>query len=783
MLRRSAARRTVAGGALLLILSATGLLAATAWQAADAPYRYKLDLGKKPTPASAGYYVHLPDGGILHGTTPATAVMTEDGKTIPSYLLWHNSETGFSIVFADPGANQKSVYVYIQSAKLPQVWRPESGLTPSPILASYPGRENIGAAQALGKFGHVEAPVHSSLNPGFAKAPFSIGGDDEGHPKPGVFYQLSYVSTAYTGKYWFAPFVRTGQCDIYVDGNKLATKEASKNWGGTGGFVDIPTIGLHRVEVFQTAPGTGPYNSNPKDGGLMFLTWRTPKAPVAKGIESRVLEPDEIAHSGECNLTSVEARDGSPVAVAVVKPGLSYWFENEEPLIIYELSALTSGQPAGTTYTWTFPEKATLDGNKVQWLFPGFRDSQVKLTAKSDKGTSTTVTSFFGFSTVPTSLEKIPHREAFRTVIASMLQAFPHSPDPVAEWGDSYWNNILRTVEGGEGYPLLTRLFTDHFDAARKKLTPGQLIALEDMLLDLAERQNPKEALQWIQKFQPVAQAQGSPRQTDLQVREGEMQMYYLGDLKQAEKIFTALAGQANEYGERAKIRLGDLAFISGDLNKATSLYADVQNRARARRNSGPGFSPGGLVSSELIKGGAAPGAPGATPVPDWRKSPLAIQNTPNPTGTPAPGAAKPGLPDLKGGALQEVSLSENVRTLTEKDFFLEAREALRAWETEFPLSKVSGDYIIRESELYVQMKDWKRAQPMLEAYCREIDASSYLPDAASMLIACVKGAKEPPDSIRDIIEKVKGRLKYHPVASELDKFLATIPKPPAKNP
>ena len=68
---------------------------------------------------------------------------------------------------------------------------------------------------------------------------------------------------------------------------------------------------------------------------------------------------------------------------------------------------------------------------------------------------------------------------------------------------------------------------------------------------------------------------------------------------------------------------------------------------------------------------------------------------------------------------------------------------------------------------------DWKRAKPMLEAYCREIDASSFLPEAAAMLITCVKQLKEPPDSIREIIEKVKGRLKYHPVAKELDAFLS----------
>ena len=137
-----------------------------------------------------------------------------------------------------------------------------------------------------------------------------------------------------------------------------------------------------------------------------------------------------------------------------------------------------------------------------------------------------------------------------------------------------------------------------------------------------------------------------------------------------------------------------------------------------------------------------------------------------------APPAPPQGL-----GALQEVSLSENVRTLTEGDFLLEARQALRTWEREFPLSKISGDFILRESALAMKTEDWKRAQPMLEAYCREIDASSFLPDAASMLIACVKGAKEPPASIRDIIEKVKGRLKYHPVAAS-----STTSFPPRSN-
>ena len=748
MVGSPAALRTVARACISLILAALCTHAAGDWQVPEAPLRYKLDLGHKPTHASAGYYVALPDGGIVRGTTPATTVVADDGKAIPSYLLWNNSESGFAIVFADPGTNAKSVHVYVQPSAGARVWKPNTGLTPSAILCAFPGRDTIAASQGLANLGWVEASVHYSDNYGVAKAPFSIGGDLTGRPRPASFYLLSHVDAPVAGSYWFAPFIHSGQCQVLIDGNLINPKEKSKLWGGTGASVDL-TKGLHRIEVLQTAPGTGPYSANPKDGGLMYLTWHPPKEQI-KEAESRIIKSNEIARSGSCILNAIEARDGTPVAAAVIRPDLTYWFENEDPLLICEFSALTAGQPAGATYTWTFPEGASVEGAKVRWLVQGFREGKVKLTVKSGPDISACVLPFFGFSTHKTSLDKPEHRAAFRDVLANMLAAFPRNPDPVASWSDAWWNNLLRTVEGGEGAPLLSRLFTDHFEAARKKLAPGHLFVLEDIFLDVILRDHPDENFKWLQKF--FASTADIARQNDLRFREGELHMYYLNDRKKAEGIFTVLAVVRSELGERAKIRLGDLALLSGDLNKATSYYADVQNRARTARNAAPAPA-GALVTKQLLEGDPARPAVPAANQPPQRTTAAA---------------------DQKGGALQEVSLSENVRTLTENGFLLEARQGLVAWETGFPLSKISSDYILRESGIYIKMEDWKRAQPMLEAYCREIDASSFLPDAASMLITCVTASKAPPASIREIIEKVKGRLKYHPVASQLDKFLST---------
>jgi len=738
--------------AFIALFAALRADAASEWQLPEAMLRYKIGIVGKPTHASAGYYVRLPDGGILRGVTPATVVMTEDGKVIPSFLLWQNSESGFSMVFGDVG-DAKSVNVYLTTARQANFWKPNTGITPSAILCANPGRDTMNAAKALGNFGRVEPAVHSVNKAGIPRAPLSIGGDDTGRSKPAVFYLLAHVEAAVAGKYWVAPFVRHGAAEVLIDGTKLTTKEQSSKWGGDGAFVELQK-GLHRVEIFQTAPGVGPYDYTPQNGGLSFLTWRGPQETL-KSVESRVIENKEIVRSGACRLTGIEAKDGSPVAAAQVRPGLVYWFGDEEPLIVYSLQAIGGSNAADTTYTWTFPEGGTAEGSSVQWLIPGFRESRVRLTAKSGKLISQCVVPIFGFGTEATSLNKLAHREAYRDILAKMLAAYPRTPDPVAGWSDAYWNNLLRTVEQGEGYAVLRQLFTDRWETVRKKLGTGQVTALQDVLVDIAQRDNPQEAVQWLEKF--FAAATDMPRKNELRLRNAETLLYYLGDKKAALTLLTGLAGVGGEIGERAKVRLGDLAFIEGDLNKATSYYADLQNAARARRNATSAIPPN-PITSQLLGSGTPPPDPKAKPTP-----------------TPAPAPPAAGKSDLlgRGGALQDVSLSENVRTLIDGGFLLEARQSLQAWEREFPLSKISGDYIVRESAFYLSNRDFKRARPMLEAYCREIDASSFLPQAASMLIACVKLSKEPRDSIREIIEKVSGRLKYHPVAKELDAFLA----------
>ena len=618
----------------------------------------------------------------------------------------------------------------------------------------------MGTAKGLAKLGKTGAMVHARNKAGIRQAPLSIGGDDTGRPRPAAFYMLAHVVSKDPGKTWIAPFTQDGQSEVYINGQRLVPEKRIDKWGGTGAYFNI-TGGLNRVEIYQTAGGTGPFLSKGKKAGLMYLTWRTPNASMSElggvrskkvpmtgtsRMETRILRNSEIARSGECRLEGGITRSGGPIACITASPDLTYWFEGENPLLIYDVKALKAGHPGDTQYLWEFPDGGKVTRDSARWLVNGFRENRVVLTAKSSKGTTRSLHQFFGFGTKVTSLSNADHREAYRAALLEMVNAYPESPDPLENWSSAHWNNLVRTLDLGQGFDLLQHLFTKRLQTVSEKLSANQLSTMQDILLDMAVRREPKEAMALLNTM-TIPGARGG-RHDQLVARKAEMYMYYAQDLEAAKRGLAKYAKEGvGEIVEVAKIKLGDVAFLSGNLNAATKMYADVQNEARKRRNQPGSIST--LVTEDLLD-------------PKTKKPEV------------APGGLEERGTDWKTSALREVSFSENVETLLASQFYLEAQQALRAWEREFPLSKITGDFIIRESELYMKLKDWKRARPMLEAYCREIDASSFLPKAAQMLIACAEGGKLPPSEIREVIEKVSERLEFHPVGKELKDYLET---------
>ncbi|NQT92537.1 MAG: hypothetical protein HQ559_07235, partial [Lentisphaerae bacterium] len=223
-----------------------------------------------------------------------------------------------------------------------------------------------------------------------------------------------------------------------------------------------------------------------------------------------------------------------------------------------------------------------------------------------------------------------------------------------------------------------------------------------------------------------------------------------------ARALLKSVAGGTGDSAERARIRLGDLAFLNGDLNGATRYYSDVQGRVRHRKR---------LMKERTAD--AAARAPAAASGPTRMGKTLADTAARRGWSTRSSGGGSMPSADWKLSALLDVARAEQISTLIEQDELLETWQRLREWELHFPLSKLSGDYLIHESALYMRMKNWRRARPMIEAYCRILDASSFMSDAADSALTCMMQMNESRATIKEFAEEMTKRLEHHPAAGK----------------
>ncbi len=765
----------------LLIVLALAAPAGAEWHVQQAPIRFTLSLSGRPTPGSAGYFTHLPDGGLLPVPFPLTHVVTEKGKVIESYVLWQNRASGLGLVFKDPGPT-KTVHVYVSSSRALRLWNLQTGLTPSAILCADPEADSMAAAKKLAQLGAAGPTVHYRNDEGHPRAPLSIGGDASGRSRPCAFYLLAHLITSDPGKTWVAPFVFDGECEVRIDGKPVVPQKRIDKWGGTGQWVTL-SKGLHRLEVLQACGGEGGFSGG---GGLMYMTWRTPKTtmrelggvrskkvpmPGTSRMETRMVRGNEIARSGSCSLREIKSRDDVPTPHILMSPLNVYWLEKESPIIVYELDAVARGNPVNTTYNWNFAGGATLRKQKVLWPFPGGREQNVSLTASSDGKSLRCVQPFFAHSTVRSSLNDAQTRAHFREAALNLFEAYPAETDPTGSFDSSFWNNLIRCMELGKGLDLLSHLFSTRRVLFGRKLVPAQQQLLTDIFFDALPRSNPHKALQWTEVFEKEAES-NRVRADKMKIVRAEIHLYYLQDTDKARSTLLDILrrNSADPMSERARIRAGDIEFMAGDLNKATELYGDVQNRASRQRQDAA------KEQSKATEQKLRPRLARSRAEINARKKP-GNSSSKKPSTGDASFSIDPNIDiaDWKLNAVLDVSASENIRALIEQDFLLEAKQALADWELQSPLSKVSSDYILHEATLYMKLEDWTRARALLDAYFDQVDASSFLPAAARALLDCMLNTKASKQELLEFREAVKKKLQYHPVGQEIEQIIVTL--------
>lgn len=742
-------------------LSASGVETSEDWAVKEASVRFVVELTHEPSHPSAGYFVFIQDGGMLPGPLPDPVVVDEKGNALKSGVLWHCKDTGLGLVFESPKAGEKAL-VYFRGAKKLNLWTPQSGLTPSAIFCEINETRDREAAIRLSTLGTVGPNVRYSNQAWKAGAwkgkpiPLAMW---EGRTGGSALYMLAYIEVTDPGPTWIGPQVKSGNMEFAIDGRMVKQAKKNEKVGGVGGMVDL-SAGLHKVELYG-------YSVDKKASGPMMFSWRTPKTTIdelggvrAKDIrypgtsmnESCLIDARNVVRSGQCRVCDIQSRAG-PVAAFDIQPASLFLFPEEDELIVYGLKAWTKNNPPETRYSWRFEAApdAVADGPEIKWLFKGGNYTQVTLTAEAAGKKASAKAIFYTHTSESSSLDDENTRQSFKQACYTMLSAYPDKVDPVAQWDGTMWNNFFRVLDLKGANALLEYIVTKRWSFFKKKLDPDRKDLLQDIALFSMGPRKPREAMKLASEFSE--EVAPSTRSVVLKLKQAEMLMYYLDDLEGARKIITPLLVINGEGGEWAKIRMGDLEFLSRNINAATQRYGDVQGRAKAEaqdvqapRLRSLTFGPKKV--RDIIEA-QKKAEKGTKSDPDEEKNRF------------VPMVAPKDVPAWKLAAIREVADSENVNTLISQGFYLESYQALQHWERAFPMAKITGDYILREAKLYMQLEDYKRARKLLSTYCEQVDVSNFLPEAMQMIKECMYAMKEPDAVVEKLEKEIRKRTTF----------------------
>ncbi len=723
------------------------------WVVKDAPIRVTVELSHQPSHQSAGYFIAVPDGGALPGPRPEPVAVDESGAALKSAVLWHCKDTECALVFEAPKAG-RTVTLYFRGARQLNLWTPQSGLTPSAILCQINGTRAKAAALKLGELGAVGSNVqfvNQAWSAGTWKGSTIPLAMWERRMDGSAMYILAYIDVKDPGTTWIGPHYRSGEMEVAVNGKMLKQSKKNDKVGGVGASVEL-SKGLHRLELYG-------FSSGDRAVGPMMFAWRTPKTTVDQlggpraddmkypGTpmgETHMIDPSYVVKSGRCAIRSIQTQSG-PVASFTLQHGSIFAFPGEQTLIAYTLRASTQSNPENTVYTWSIeqaPEALPRDA-ELTWLFRAGKYTRVSLAAEADGKRATCSFVFYPYSEISSSMDDTHTRQAFKLGCYHMLKSYPEKVDPVANWDDAMWNNFFRVLELKGGNALLEYVVTQRWDFFKKKLSPERKALLQDVFLFSIGPRKPKEAITWARTFS--SDEFSSARSAVFKLNTAEVLLYYLDDPAGARNIIAPLLRDSGEAGELARIRMGDLEFLSGNINEATRRYGDVQGRAKAEAQA--------ILPKRLIPIPAGPTRAARTEEPEPKGGGRRAREAQPAEPAFVPMEPPSSVPAWKLGAIRDVAASENVARLIDQEFYLEAFQALRLWERAFPMAKITGDYLLREADLYIHLEDYKRARKILSAYCEQVDVSNFLPEAMNKVKRCMIEMKES-DAVIEKFEK-----------------------------
>jgi TolA-binding protein len=126
---------------------------------------------------------------------------------------------------------------------------------------------------------------------------------------------------------------------------------------------------------------------------------------------------------------------------------------------------------------------------------------------------------------------------------------------------------------------------------------------------------------------------------------------------------------------------------------------------------------------------------------------------------------------DWRTQAVREASFHATVASLIDGQYLFEAREKLRRWELEAPVSKLNGDYPLAEAEYFLAAGNRVRALAGLALYRQGTDISSALPDVLNLELQCLVDLRRTREA-ESVAERLLKQFPNHPAAARAKRVL-----------
>ncbi len=712
---------------LLLSVAPGARAAAERWAIEGATLRFEVAVTQPPSDPEAGVLAIIPDGGLLPRPAPDATVLAPNGEVLPSQTVWHNSARELAVAFLATG-KVSSAWIYLRGVSQLASSSPPRGLCPSLLFFTRPGPPEMDKASRF--------PASLPGNPEALMGPIPricLSDNPFGPHELFHSYITGWIRRPKASRVYFCTISRE-ESELRVDGRAVATWPASRPRkdgakGQFGSWVEL-SAGLHRIEYIHFA-GNG--------GKELQAAWRIP-GETAGDLPTAIPE-SAFLHSGSCRLVRADFRDGRPAFVVDGNrtPSRYFWF-GEKPVNLYHMRIDGLGADTNdTAYTWIFDADRRMTWPHTTWLFDGGGTNTVTVSAVNRKGTTrVTVPLLLTGQPQQGSVNNATDRAWFRGVMLDMCRATAPGKSPCARWSPDLWDTLAAIAVPFEGTDLLEAVFS----GSRREtlaLDRGRRWTLEDVFVGGLRKNAPDEALRWLDRFEK--EEQDAARRFALKQDRFDVTLHELNDTVGARRIAADIknVAQIPEQRLRAMIRLGDVERAVSNLEAAVTLYGDAQDQYHEQlRQGSPGPRPKPVVSE----------APRRKP---RMMSTRAYARAPD--------------RDWKTLAVREASFYSTVSSLIEGNYLLEARDALRQWEIEVPLSKLGGDYPLAEAEYYLAAGNVRRALAGVELYRASMDISSSLPDVMDLQLRCLTqlGRRKEAEAVAADILK---QFPNHPAAA-----------------